>query len=65
MNDLPQYFEQNKCPGVVLGNQSLNCLMYADLLVNSPSPEGLQQSLDLIHKHPQDWKLKVNTKKST
>ena len=62
MNDLPQYFKQNNCPGVVLGNQSLNCLMYADdLLVISPSPEGLQQS---IHKHTQDWKLKVNTKKS-
>jgi len=43
MNDLPQYFKQNKCPGVVLRNRSLNCLMYADdLLVISPSPEGLQ-----------------------
>ena len=65
MNDLPQYFKQNKCPGVVLGNQYLNCLMYADdLLVISPSPEELQQSLDVIHKHAHDWKLKVNTKKS-
>ena len=52
MNDLQQYFKQNNCPGVVLGNQSLNCLMYADnLLVISPSPEGLQQSLDVIYKH--------------
>ena len=24
MDDLPQYFKQIKCPGVVLGNQSLN-----------------------------------------
>ena len=24
MNDLPQYFKQNNCPGVVLGNQLLN-----------------------------------------
>ena len=65
MNYLPQYFKQNKCPGVVLGDPSLNCLMYADeLLVISPSPEGLQQSLDVIHKHAQDWKLKVDTKKS-
>ena len=65
MNDLPQYCKQNNCPGVVLENQSLNCLMYADdLLVISPSPEGLQQSLDVIHKHAQDWKLKVNAKKS-
>ena len=25
MNDLPQYFKENKCPGVMIGNQSLNC----------------------------------------
>ena len=45
MNALPKYFKENKCPGVMLGNQSLNCLVYADnLLVISPSPEGFQQS---------------------
>ena len=39
--------------------------MYADdLLVTSNSPEGLQQSLNVIYKHAQEWKLKVNTKKS-
>jgi len=60
MTDLPQYFKQNKCPGMVLRN----CSMYADdLLVISPFPEGLQQSLDVIHKHAQDWKLKINTEK--
>ena len=32
--------------------------------VISNSPEGLQQSLDVIYKHAQEWKLKVNTKKS-
>ena len=43
----------------------LNCLMYADdLLIISPSTEGLQQSLNVIHRHAQQWKLKVNTKKS-
>ena len=36
--------------------------MYADDLSNSP--EGLQQSLNVIYKHAQEWKLKVNTKKS-
>ena len=54
MNYLPQYFKKNKCPGVMIGNQSLNCLMYADdLLVISPPPERLQQSLDVIPKHAQ------------
>ena len=46
MNDLPQYFRDDHCPGVMLGSHSLNCLMYADdLLVLSPSPEGLQKSI--------------------
>ena len=62
MNDLPQYFRENHCPWVMLGNHSLNCLMYADdLLVISPSPEGLQHSINVIQKHAEEWKL--NTKK--
>ena len=32
--------------------------------VISNSPEGLQQSLDVIYKHAQEWKLKENIKKS-
>ena len=65
MNDLPQYLRDNNCPSVTLGNHPLNCLMYADdLLLISSSPEGLQQSLNVAHKHAQEWKLKVNTKKS-
>ena len=63
MNDLPEYFRAHNCPGA--GYQSLNCLMYADdLLVISNSPEGFQQSLNVIYKHAQEWRLKVNTKKS-
>ena len=55
MNDLPEYLRANKCAGVVLDNQSLTCLMYAgDLLALSQSPEGLQQSLDVIHKLAQE-----------
>ena len=53
------YFRAHNCPGVKLGNQSLNCLVNADRLL-----EGFQQSLDVIYKHAQEWKLKVNTKKS-
>ena len=65
MNDLPQYFKESKSPGVMLGNPTINCLMYEDdLLIISPSPEGLQQSLNVIHRHAQQWKLKVHTKKS-
>ena len=65
MNDLPQYLKESKSPGVMLGNRTINCLMYADdLLIISPSPEGLQQSLNVIQRHAQQWKLKLNTKKS-
>ena len=47
MNDLPEYFRAHiNCPGVKLGTQSLNCLMYTgNLLIVSNSLEGLQQSL--------------------
>ena len=39
--------------------------MYADdFLVISPSPEGLQHLINVIQKHAEEWKLKVNTKKS-
>ena len=65
MNDLPQYFKESKSPGVMLGNRTINCLMYADdLLIISPSLEGLQQSLNVIQRQAQQWKLKLNTKKS-
>ena len=54
MNDLPQYFRDHHCPGVMLGRHSLNCLMYADdLLVLSPSSEGLQKSINVIKKNTQ------------
>ena len=63
MNDLLEYLRAHNCPGVKLGNQSLNCLMYADdLLVIRNLPLGLQQSLNVIYKHAQEWKVKVNTK---
>ena len=49
MNDLPQYFREDFCPGVMLGRHSLNCLMYADdLLVLSPSSEELQRTINVI-----------------
>ena len=48
MNDLPQYLREDHCPGLMLGSHSLNCLMYADdLLVLSPSPERLKQSINV------------------
>ena len=62
VDDLPQSFKESKSPGVILENRTINCLMFADdLLIISPSPEGLQKSFNVIYKHAQQWKLKVNT----
>ena len=39
--------------------------MYADDLLDlSPSPEGLQKSINVIEKHAEQWKFKVDTKKT-
>jgi len=38
-------------------------LMICSKVIISNSPEGLQHLLDVIYKHAQEWKLKVNTKK--
>ena len=66
MNDLQQYFKESKYPGAMLGNRTINCLMYADdLLIISPSPEGLQQSLNVIHRHAQQWSSKLIPKSRT
>ena len=62
MNDLPQYFRDDHCPGAIIGSHSLNFLMYADdWLVLSPSPEGLQKSINVTKNHAEKWRLKVNT----
>jgi len=58
MNDLPQYFKY--LPQYYDDDDDV-CRWFAS---NQPSAEGLQ-SLDVVHKHAQDWKLKVNTKSQT
>ena len=60
MNDLPRYFRTNHCPGIMLENQSLNCLMHAD----DPLHRDYSNRLMLLKKHAEEWNLKVNTKKS-
>ena len=50
------------CPGVVIGSHSLNCFMYADdLLVLSPSPEGLQKSINRLSKSTQSRERNGNS----
>ena len=43
MNDLPGYFN-NACKPIILNNEQINCLMYADdVLLLSESKEGLSE----------------------
>ena len=65
INDWPEYRRAHNCPGVKLGNHSLLiawCTYADDLLVISNSTEGLQQFVDVIYKHAQEWKVKVMDK---
>lgn len=50
---------------VVIGDTSVNILLYADdIVLLSQSKEGLQNSLNILHDFCYSWKLKVNTDKS-
>ena len=48
-----------------LGDQFINCLMYADdLVLLSLSINGLQSKLDRLNLYCQEWDLTINVKKS-
>ena len=66
MNDIPNLLTDKKCLGIKLEDQNINCLMYADdLTLISTSANDLQHSLDVLEEHPNNWKLKINVKKSS
>ena len=66
MNDIPNLQTDKKCLGIKLEDQNINCLMYADdLTLISTSANDLQHSLDVLEEHPNNWKLKINVKKSS
>lgn len=65
MNDVPEYLKQNHCLGLSFYERTINCLMFADdLIIMSPTAEGLQKSMNTICSHARKWKLKINLKKS-
>ena len=50
---------------VVIGDVSLNILLYADdIVLLSESKEGLQNSLDELYRYCSNWKLQINSDKS-
>ena len=65
MNDIPNLLTDKKCLGIKLEDQNINCLMYADDLIPiRTSANDLQHSFDVLEEHVNNWKLKINVKKS-
>ena len=65
INELAKTLEQSTAPGIPLANTEIKCLLFADdLLLLSPTKEGLQQQLDLLHKFSETWALTVNLTKT-
>uniref|UniRef100_A0A671YR74 ribonuclease H n=1 Tax=Sparus aurata TaxID=8175 RepID=A0A671YR74_SPAAU len=65
INELALLLEQSPAPGLTLQDTEIQCLFYADdLVILSPTKEGLQQNLDLLHQYCQNWALSVNMKKT-
>ncbi len=65
INDIFQNVRNDESLITLDGVNYFNALMYADdLILMSPTPEGLQKSLDALHKYCNTWKLKINIKKT-
>ena len=65
INELANILETSSVPGVSLHNQEVKCLLFADdLVLLSPTAQGLQQSLDLLEHYCQTWALTINPKKT-
>uniref|UniRef100_A0A3B1JC70 ribonuclease H n=1 Tax=Astyanax mexicanus TaxID=7994 RepID=A0A3B1JC70_ASTMX len=65
INELAVQLEQSAAPGLTLQGGEVKFLLYADdLVLLSPTAQGLQQHLDLLEQYCQNWALAVNLKKT-
>ncbi|CAM4712644.1 unnamed protein product [Leuciscus chuanchicus] len=65
INELAVQLEQSTGPGLTLQDRSIKLLLYADdLVLLSPTAQGLQQHLDLLENYCQNWALAVNLTKT-
>ena len=65
INELATILEKSTAPGLTLHDKEINFLLYADdLVLLSPTQQGLQQNLDLLEQYCQTWALAVNVKKT-
>ena len=65
INELAKTIEKSTAPGVTLHDSETKLLLYADdLVLLSPTEQGLQQNLDLLEQYCQTWALAVNLNKT-
>ena len=65
LNDLVKSLDSSEFDPVVIGDLTINSLLYADdILLLSDSEEGLQKSLNCLNEFCHNWKLNVKHEKS-
>ncbi len=63
INELARALDQSAAPGLTLLDTEVKCLLFADdLVLLSPTKEGLQQHLDLLHSFCQSWACQLTPK---
>ncbi|KAL2076447.1 hypothetical protein ACEWY4_027956 [Coilia grayii] len=65
INDLTVNLENSKFPGLTVERREIKCLLFADdLLLLSPTEEGLQESLSILENYSKNWNLNINAEKT-
>jgi hypothetical protein len=64
INELARALEQSAAPSLTLLECEVNCLFADDLAILSPTKDGLQKHLDVLHRFCQTWALTVNLSKT-
>ena len=64
INDFVKSLDSPECDPIVIGDLTINSLLYADdIILLSNSEEGLQKSLNCLNEFCDNWKLNVNHEK--
>ncbi len=66
INELAEALDRSgNIPGITLHDSEVKCLLYVDdLVLMSPTAEGLQHSLALLEQYCEEWALTVNLDKT-
>lgn len=65
INELADMLDQSPAPGLTLFDTEVKYLLYADdLVLLSPTKEGLQQNINILEQYCHNWALAVNFQKT-